>query len=98
MRPAGLTRMVMGNNFSKLKDGEFFTTIDGERYKKTGPLTFDSMVGIEQYIDPLFDRKIGQPGQAALAGIDTSARVVKSEPEAEPKKKAAKKKSSKKTK
>jgi hypothetical protein len=88
----------MGNNFSKIKDGEFFSTLDGERYKKTGPLTFDSMAGIEQYIDPLFDRKIGQPAAGAQPGIDTSARVIKPEPEAEPKKKAPKKKSSKKTK
>jgi hypothetical protein len=85
----------MGNNFSKIKDGEFFTTTDGERYKKTGPLTFDSLVGIEQYIDPLFDKKIGQPTSAAQSGIDTSARVVKSEPESAPTKKAAKKKDKK---
>lgn len=45
-------------NFSKIAVGRLFTTTDGATYKKTSELTFDDHVGIEQNIDPLFDRKI----------------------------------------
>jgi hypothetical protein len=45
-------------NFSKVGVGKLFTTTDGATYKKTSDLTFDDHVGIEQNIDPLFDRKI----------------------------------------
>jgi hypothetical protein len=68
----------MGSNFSKIKMGAMFTTSDGETYKKTSELTFDDMIGIEHYIDPFIDKKIG-PGAVPSTGgvIDTSARVVK---------------------
>ena len=68
----------MGSNFSKIKMGALFTTSDGETYKKTSELTFDDMIGIEHYIDPFIDKKIG-PTAVPSTGqkIDTSARIVK---------------------
>lgn len=89
----------MGSNFSKIKVGTIFKTSDGEAYRKTSELTFEGLsTGIEQYIDPFFDKKIGGTAPAAPV-IDTSARVVKDNEEAPktakkkaaPKKKAAKK-------
>ena len=63
-------------NFSKIQINDFFD-VDGEKYKKTSQLTFNDMVGLEHYIDPLFDRKIGAPPAPPVKGIDTSAKVVK---------------------
>ena len=57
------------------------------------------MAGIERYIDPFFDRKIGQPQTAAKPDVDTSARVVTSTPDVDTSArvdKPAKKKSAKK--
>lgn len=62
-------------NFSKIKIGSTFKA-GGETYKKTSDLTFDDVNGIEQYIDPIFDRKIGAEAVPPLK-IDTSAKVVK---------------------
>jgi hypothetical protein len=91
----------MGENFNKVKVGEWFS-LDGDKYKKTGPLTFDDMTGIERYIDPLYDRRINKQSNAFV--VDTSAKVVKTEASLEPevkspkksKKKAAKKSAKKK--
>lgn len=87
----------MGSNFTKIKIGSIFKTADGESYRKTSELTFDDMAGIEHYIDPFFDKKIGTAVAAPV--IDTSARIVKNNTEAPkkatkkaPKKKAATKK------
>lgn len=66
-------------NFSKIKIGEFFEASDGEKYKKTTELTFNDAYGLEHYIDPLFDKKIGAP-QTTAPIIDTSARIVKGTP------------------
>ncbi len=88
----------MGSNFSKIKIGATFHTSEGEAYKKTSELTFESLsTGIEQYIDPFFDKKIGTGVSTSAPAIDTSARVVKNNEDAAPKKAKAKK-SAKKTK
>lgn len=62
--------------FADLKVGEFFT-IDGDTFHKTGDLTFEDTVGIEQYWSPLVDRKLNKVDTSV--GIDHSAKVVKSE-------------------
>jgi hypothetical protein len=67
--PAGAT------NFSKIKVGATFKA-GGETFKKTSDLTFDDVNGIEQYIDPLFDRKIGADAVPPVK-VDTSAKIVK---------------------
>lgn len=81
----------MASNFSKVKMGSLFTTSEGETFKKTSDLTFDDMAGIEHYIDPFFDKKIGAAPKATKPDVDTSARVVKEEVTAEPVKKSRKK-------
>lgn len=87
----------MGENFSKIKMGSLFTTSDGETFKKTSDLTFEDMAGIEHYLDPFIEKKIGQKPVDAKPTVDTSARVVKSG-ETEEAPKASKKKSAKKSK
>lgn len=98
----------MGNSFSKVKTGSIFTTTDGEQFKKTSDLTFDDMAGLEHYIDPFFDRKIGTPVPAVAApkapkgnglGFNEPPKVSEPQPEKpckKAKKKAAKKSSKKK--
>lgn len=88
-------------NFSKIKVGTWFTASDGEKYKKTSELTYDDSYGLERYIDPLFDKKIGSTVADTSKTIDTSAKVVKGSSEETvdtsakvvktPKKRAAKK-------
>ena len=68
------------SNFSKIAIGELFKTSDGETYKKTTELTFDDMVGLEHYIDPFFDKKIGA-SENIQPDVDTSARIVKGKEE-----------------
>lgn len=82
----------MGSNFSKIKIGSTFTTSDGEVYKKTSELTYDDSVGMERYIDPFFDKKIGAAAKAvSKPDIDISARVItESEPKKTKKSKKAK--------
>jgi len=46
-------------NFPKIGIGEFFV-VDGEKFKKHSELVFVDTAGIERYIDPLFDRKLGK--------------------------------------
>lgn len=90
----------MGSNFSKIKIGKFFKTSDGETFKKTTELTFDDMVGLEHYIDPFFDKKIGA-AENIQPDVDTSARITKGKEEplmTKSVKKPAKKTSKKKTK
>jgi hypothetical protein len=60
-------------NFSKIKIGAYFEAGD-EKFKKTSELTYDDMAGIERYIDPFFDKKIGQA--AKVTTIDTSAKIA----------------------
>jgi len=45
-------------NFPKIGIGEFFV-VDGEKFKKHSELVYLDTAGIEHYIDPLFDRKLG---------------------------------------
>jgi hypothetical protein len=63
--------------FPLLRIGEIFITSDGEFYTKTGDLTFTGTDGLERYIDPLTDRKIGEAIKPQTGGIDTSAKIVK---------------------
>jgi hypothetical protein len=94
-----MKRKVIMSNFSKIKIGAFFTTLDGETYKKTSELTFDDTVGIEHYIDPFIDKKIGPAAEEPGAGprIIPGVPVAELVPEIAPKsKKATIKKSSKK--
>src|ERR1700677_5106052 len=63
------------SNFSKIKIGKLFTTSDGDTFKKTTELTFDDMAGIEHYIDPFFDKKIGA-AENIQPDVDTSARII----------------------
>jgi hypothetical protein len=70
----------MGEHFDKVKIGEFFE-VDGEFFKKTSELMFESIAKIEQMIDPLWDKKIGRTAAvkeaaAAKPVVDTSAKVV----------------------
>jgi hypothetical protein len=62
-------------NFAAIKVGATFKA-GGETYRKTSELTFEDVNHLEQYIDPLFDRKINAEAKPE-AGIDTSAHVVK---------------------
>jgi hypothetical protein len=64
-------------NFAAIKVGATFQA-GGETYKKTSELTFEDVNHLEQYIDSLFDKKIGAAAKPAV-GIDTSAHVVKEE-------------------
>jgi len=68
-------RMSIMTNFSKIKIGATFKA-GGEVYRKTSELIFEDVNGLEQYWDPLFDRRIDQEAVPAKA-IDTSAKVVK---------------------
>ena len=77
-RPVPVEPKPVETNFSKVKTGDYFTASDGEKYKKTSELTFDDSYGLEHYMDPLFDKKIGAP-LVTPKSIDTSARVVKEE-------------------
>lgn|SRR5271157_2661651 len=62
-------------NFAAIQVGATFKA-GGETYRKTSELTFEDVNHLEQYIDQMFDRKIGAEAKP-VAGIDTSARVVK---------------------
>ena len=63
-------------NFTAIKVGATFQA-GGETYKKTTELTFEDVNGLEQYIDSLFDKKIGAAAKPEV-GIDTSAHIEKS--------------------
>lgn len=63
-------------NFAAIKVGATFQA-GGETFKKTTELTFEDVNGLEQYIDSLFDKKIGAAAKP-VAGIDTSAHIEKS--------------------
>ena len=65
-------------NFPKIAIGATFV-VDGEKYTKTEELVFRDAYGLERYIDPLFDAKLGkvlaaqaepapQPGDQDLGG------------------------------
>jgi hypothetical protein len=73
-------------HFPTLAIGTVFT-VDYETFTKLTELTFRDPYGLERYIDPLFDAKLGKvlAGQAAAAvpTVDTSAKVVKGESEQE---------------
>ena len=75
----------MGVHFDKVKIGEYFE-VDGEMFKKTNELMFESIVKIEQMIDPLWDKKIGRTAAekeaaAAKATVDTSVKIVTETPD-----------------
>ena len=72
-------------HFAALKIGEVFL-IDGDRFKKYSDLVYTDIIGMEHYIDPLFDKKVGKmlAAQAAAVAppapvpqIDTSAKIEK---------------------
>jgi hypothetical protein len=44
-------------NFPKLPIGASFA-VDGEAFIKRGELTYTDVIGMEHYIDPLFDKKL----------------------------------------
>jgi hypothetical protein len=77
-------------NFPTLVIGATFA-VDGEVFTKLTELTFRDAYGMEHYIDPLFDAKLGRiwaeakaeadKTAAAAAAVDTSAKIVKDEPE-----------------
>jgi len=73
----------MGEHFDKLKIGEFFE-VEGEAFKKTSELMFESVAGrIEQMIDPIWDKKLGRTqaekdAAAAKTTVDTSVKMVPS--------------------
>ena len=75
-------------HFSKIKIGEVFV-IDGERFKKHDDLTYHDAYGLEHYIDPLFDVKIGRwlseeaekLAKLTAPQVDTSAKIEKGETE-----------------
>lgn len=79
-------------NFGKIKIGEFFV-VDGESYKKHDELCYVDGAGIQRYIDPLFDAKIGSPKPLKKDPniVDTSAKIVKGDDEPKPEKKSKKK-------
>jgi hypothetical protein len=72
----------MFTNFGEVKVGEYFTTKDGEKYRKVSNITFTNSMGIEQYIDPLFDNKIGPP-TLITETLPTGEQVVKHNPESD---------------
>jgi hypothetical protein len=86
----------MGKNFSAIKAGTYFTA-DGMRFKKTSELTYDDSIGLEHYIGSElgFDEKINAPDAPPKPGVDTSARVVKSDETTAKPKKAKKSKKAK---
>lgn len=53
-------------NFPLIGIGDTFV-VDGEAFKKQSELVYTDSVGIERYIDPLFDAKIKGPSQKAPA-------------------------------
>jgi hypothetical protein len=64
-----------------LKIGDVFV-VDGEKFTKLTELTYRDAYGLEHYIDPLFDVKLGRElaaqAEAAVAKVvDTSATIVK---------------------
>jgi len=84
----------MSINFSKIKAGDYFTDVDGNKYRKTSDQTYDDAFGIERYIDPLFDRKIvgeGRPPKLAAEPeepewiTDPQSRVTGRNPNYKPK-------------
>jgi hypothetical protein len=72
-------------HFPTLAIGTVFT-VDGETFIKHSELVFRDPYGLEHYIDPLFDVKLGRElaGKAVAAPqVDTSAKIVKGESEQE---------------
>jgi hypothetical protein len=71
-------------NFPALAVGATFV-VDGEAFTKRSELVFTDYIGIEHYIDPLFDAKLGKAlaaiAAAAAPAVDTSAKIVKGESE-----------------
>ena len=64
-------------NFAAVKPRDRFW-IDGECFVKTSELTFEDMVGIERYINPIDDGKISltDPSAAPAASTKKKAAVV----------------------
>jgi hypothetical protein len=84
-------------NFSNIKIGEYFV-VDGESYKKHDELIYIDGAGIQRYIDPLFDKRIGKKPETSKKDpniIDVSAKIVKGDEEAEEAPKPKSKKSKK---
>jgi len=71
-------------HFPTLAIGATFV-VDGETFTKNSELTFRDPYGLEHYIDPLFDVKLGKvlAGQSAAPSpdVDTSVKIVKGESE-----------------
>jgi len=71
-------------HFHLLKIGEVFV-VDGERFVKHDDLTYTDAFGMQHYIDPLFDAKIGKYSATGKASTqpqtDVSAKIVKGESE-----------------
>jgi hypothetical protein len=64
-----------------LKIGDAFS-VDGETFIKLTELTYKDAYGLEHYIDPLFDVKLGKAlaeaaSSAVDTAVDTSAKIVK---------------------
>ena len=63
-----------------LKIGDVFT-VDEEKFTKLTELTYRDAYGLEHYIDPLFDIKLGKAlanlASPAAPQVDTSATIVK---------------------
>jgi hypothetical protein len=63
-----------------LKIGDTFV-VDGEKFTKLTELTYRDAYGLEHYIDPLFDVKLGKVlnavAEVASTVVDTSAKIVK---------------------
>jgi hypothetical protein len=63
-----------------LKIGDVFS-VDGEKFTKLTELTYKDAYGLEHYIDPLFDVKLGKElaglAESAAQQINTSATIVK---------------------
>jgi hypothetical protein len=90
----------MFDKFGTIKVGEIFMDKSGARYKKTSNLTFDDVMGMEHYIDPMFNDTVLTAEEAAayLAKLktkqeepevpkfiaDPQSRLLTKNPEAEP--------------
>jgi hypothetical protein len=71
-------------HFPTLAIGAVFT-VDGETFTKHSELVYRDPYGMERYIDPLFDAKLGREiantAAAAAPVADVSAKIAKGEPE-----------------
>lgn len=73
-------------HFPTLAVGSVFI-VDGETFTKHSELVYRDVYGMERYIDPFFDAKLGKELTntivAATPAVDTSAQIVKNEAEQE---------------